>query len=175
MKTVPQVDTLALAPVGVPHADILVTDVQGHRTCALQVKSRSGVSADGGWHMGAKHERLDAAGLFYVFVDFGASLAAAPSCFILPAARVAEVIRRSHQMWLEQPGRGGRARRDGTLRRFLPDYSRVGLDIGCGADWLESWRDAWRLLSPASMPHAPETEATAASSAPSAQQGRAAL
>ena len=41
----------ALAPVGVPNADIIVTDDLGDRLCAIQVKSRRDIGADGGWHM----------------------------------------------------------------------------------------------------------------------------
>ena len=46
----------ALAPTGVPNADIVVTNMEGSRLCSIQVKSRRGVGADGGWHMSKKHE-----------------------------------------------------------------------------------------------------------------------
>ena len=60
----------ALAPVGVPNCDIVVTDDIGDRLCAIQVKSRNSTGTDGGWHMGKKHEGLTAPTLFYCFVDF---------------------------------------------------------------------------------------------------------
>jgi hypothetical protein len=47
----------ALAPHGVPTADIIVTDVEGARQCSIQVKSRQG-GIDGGWRMSAKNERI---------------------------------------------------------------------------------------------------------------------
>jgi hypothetical protein len=39
----------ALAPAGVPIADIVVTNKNATRQCAIQVKTRRGVGADGGW------------------------------------------------------------------------------------------------------------------------------
>ncbi|HEY8065135.1 MAG TPA: hypothetical protein VIF40_10480, partial [Methylosinus sp.] len=48
----------ALAPQGVPNADIVVTDVEGARLCSIQVKTRRDIGSDGGWHMKAKHEDI---------------------------------------------------------------------------------------------------------------------
>ena len=39
----------ALAPMGVPNADIVVTDMDGSRLCSIQVKTRRGIRANGGW------------------------------------------------------------------------------------------------------------------------------
>lgn len=46
----------ALAPVGVPNTDIVVTDDIGDRLCAIQVKTRVDKDSDGGWHMSEKHD-----------------------------------------------------------------------------------------------------------------------
>jgi hypothetical protein len=54
----------ALAPVGVPTADIIVTDDIGDWACAIQVKTRRQIGSDGGWHMKAKHEDFRGASLF---------------------------------------------------------------------------------------------------------------
>jgi hypothetical protein len=64
-----------LAPVGVPNADIVVTDIEGSKMCSIQVKSRRDIGADGGWHMKEKHESIISERLFYCFVDFGKTLA----------------------------------------------------------------------------------------------------
>ena len=48
----------ALAPHGVPKADILVTDDNGERHCTIQVKTRRDRGSDGGWHMNVKHEEF---------------------------------------------------------------------------------------------------------------------
>ena len=46
----------ALAPQGVPNADIVVTNIEGSRLCSIQVKTRRDIGSDGGWHMNEKHE-----------------------------------------------------------------------------------------------------------------------
>lgn len=137
----------ALAPVGVPNCDIVVTDEIGDKLCAIQVKTRVDKGSDGGWHMSRKHESIASPGLFYAFLDFGRTLTEQPSCFIVPSAIVAQTVARSHQTWLSQPGKRGQERKDGELRRFMPDYTKVGLDIGCGPGWLEPYRDAWERLT----------------------------
>lgn len=137
----------ALAPVGVPNADIVVTDELGDRLCALQVKSRVDKGRDGGWHMRAKHEHIRSPFLYYVFVDFGTGLENHPTCFIIPSETVAEVLRASHALWLSTPGQRGQARRDGDLRRLLPDYDRVGLAIGRGAEWMTPYRENWTSIA----------------------------
>jgi len=136
----------ALAPAGVPNADIVVTDEIGARLCAVQVKTRVEKGTDGGWHMSKKHEAIQSDTLFYAFVDFGSSLTDPPCCFIVPSAKVAEVIQTSHQVWLITPGKGGQQRRDTEFRRFLPDYDRMGLRFGCGSGWLEQYRESWANL-----------------------------
>ena len=61
----------ALAPDGAPNMDILVTDENNDRLCAIQVKTRRDIGSDRGWHMKPKHESATAPDLFYVFVDVG--------------------------------------------------------------------------------------------------------
>ena len=137
----------ALAPVGVPNCDIIVTDDIGDRIFAIQVKTRVDKGSDGGWHMGKKHERIVSATLFYVFVDFGKSLNDPPVCHLVPSAVVADVIGRSHKSWLAAPGKRGQQRKDSAVRRFLPDYDRMGIEIGCGHGWLDRYRENWDALT----------------------------
>lgn len=139
----------ALAPVGVPNSDIIVSDDIGDRLCAIQVKTRVEKGADGGWHMSRKHESISSPGLFYAFLDFGKTLTAPPVCYIVPSAVVADVLRRSHATWLASPGKRGRERKDSDMRRFMPDYTRVGLEIGAGPGWLEPYLEAWGTLTKA--------------------------
>ncbi|CAI9400084.1 hypothetical protein ANOBCDAF_00411 [Pleomorphomonas sp. T1.2MG-36] len=137
----------ALAPVGVPNCDIVVTDDIGDRLCAVQVKTRIDKGSDGGWHMSKKHESISSPRLFYSFLDFGISLTSPPACFVVPSEVVADVIKRSHQAWLKAPGAKGQERNDTDFRRFLPDFERKGLMIGCGPGWLEPYREAWGILA----------------------------
>src|SRR4051812_21270060 len=112
----------ALAPTGVPNADIVVTDKLGDRLCAVQVKVRRDLGSDGGWHMGQKHEALTSPNLFYCFVDFGRSLMDPPKTWIVPSAAVAHSLRDTHQNWLSTPGAKGQQRNDSSFRRFMPAY-----------------------------------------------------
>ena len=54
----------ALAPAGVPDADIIVSNRLGSSLAAVQVKARRHVGS-GGWVLKAKHERIKRALLFY--------------------------------------------------------------------------------------------------------------
>lgn len=136
-----------LAPVGVPNADIVVTDVEGSKMCSIQVKTRREIGADGGWHMKEKHESIVAERLYYCFVDFGRSLDDRPKIYLMPSAVVSKVLRDSHQKWLLTPGAKGQSRKDGSLRRLVPDYSKTfGTDNPYPAGWLDQYRNAWSLL-----------------------------
>lgn len=124
----------ALAPAGVPNCDIVVTDDIGDRLCAVQVKTRLGKGADRGWHMSKKHEALASPSLFYCFVDFGTVTGETPFTYVVPAPVVARCLGENHQAWLAKPGAKGQPHKDNDMRRFLPDYSNLGLgdyDDGC--------------------------------------------
>jgi hypothetical protein len=136
----------ALAPPGVPNADIVVTDQVGERLCAVQVKSRVAKGRDGGWHMKSKHENIQSPTLFYAFVDFGEDVTSHPITFVVPSATVASVLARAHKLWLDTPGKKGKPHQDGEMRRFLPVYDRQNLNIGCGPGWLERYRENWQQL-----------------------------
>lgn len=139
----------ALAPAGVPNADIIVTNEIGDRLCAIQVKTRREKGSDGGWHMKQKHETIRSPSLFYAFVDFGKDLSSPPVCFIVPSPIVAHVIATSHQTWLAQPGKSGQQRNDVDFRRFLPDYDRKGVSFGYGPGWLEPYCENWSAIGAA--------------------------
>jgi hypothetical protein len=136
----------ALAPAGVPNADIVVTDKLGSRLCAVQVKVRRERGSDGGWHMGQKHETIISPNLFYCFVDFGSEITDQPKCWIVPSNIVAHVVAASHESWLAAPGKGGRKHSDMKMRRFLPSYEKLGLGDDYRLGWLDQYRDRWDLL-----------------------------
>jgi hypothetical protein len=154
----------ALAPRGVPHTDIVVTDINGHRLCAIQVKTRRAIGADGGWHMSEKHEAIFGEKLFYCFVDFGQAIDDPAHLFIVPSLLVADVIKTSHTRWKNTPGRNGKVRSpDSKLRRFLPDYSHI---FACADNpykqgWLDKYKNAWHLLQLEPVREAPSAEGDA--------------
>jgi hypothetical protein len=129
----------AQSPAGVRDADILVfSDLGVGRR--VQVKTRT-YGADGGWHMGLKHEGMRDSGLVYAFVDMEPE---PPVVYLVPSDVVADVVSRSHLAWLAAPGKGGRVRRDHDLRRLRPEYP---FDVaGFEGRWLEPYRDRWDLV-----------------------------
>lgn len=97
--------------------------------------------------MKAKHEDIRGAGLFYVFLSLPNEVGALPDAFVVPSAVVADVLHNSHQTWLARPGRNGQPYKAGEMRRFLSDYSHLGLAETYGPAWLEAYREAWDQLS----------------------------
>lgn len=136
----------AMAPAGVPNVDIVVTDPKGEQLCAIQVKTRVHKKGDRGWHMGKKHEGITAPHLVYIFVDFGVEDQVPPLIYVVPSEVVADALKVSHATWLSQPGKGGRRRKDSDMRRFLPDYESLGLQIGRSQGWLDPYSSAFHLL-----------------------------
>lgn len=140
----------ALAPKGVPNTDIVITDVNGSRLFAVQVKSRLEKGRDKGWHMKKKHEQIVSDFLFYCLVDFGSGLGSAPTTFVVPSKIIAEVLATTYQNWFFTPGKNGQQHNDTEMRRLVPDYS-VYLKNGpgkYGQGWLEPYREAWHLFKP---------------------------
>jgi hypothetical protein len=136
----------ALAPVGVPNCDIVVTDDIGDRLCAIQVKTRRDLGSDGGWHMSQKHERLVSPTLFYTFVNFRNGPDELPTCLVVPSEIVAGTLATAHQLWLGQPGAKGQQRNDSGFRRFLPCYAKTGYAERTKG-WLDPYLNAWELLT----------------------------
>ena len=136
----------ALAPAGVPDADIIVSDRIGSKLFAVQVKTRSHKGADGGWHMRAKHETISRDSLFYCFISFKANLNDSPDCWVIPSTVVANVLTESHASWLKRPGRNGVAPNDHDMRRFIPDGVNLNVrDYPQG--WCDQYRENWLQIS----------------------------
>ena len=134
--------------------DILVTDENNEKLCAIQVKTRRDIGSDKGWHMKPKHENMVADDLFYVFVDVGRQPSDPTVSYVLPSSVVAGCIRDSHRVWLDTPGKGGRPHKDSNVRRLLPDYSNIKPNTEAGRKtmdqyrfgWLEPYRENWSIL-----------------------------
>lgn len=137
----------ALAPAGVPDADIIVSDRLGTTLAAIQVKARRDIGSDGGWHMKSKHETIVRDLLFYCFVDFGKTLEDIPRCWVLPSKVVAEALKEIHQGWFMNPGRAGHVRQPTDMRRFLPDATKRGV-LKYKLGWLDPYKEAWGIIDP---------------------------
>ena len=138
----------ALAPAGVPDADIIVSNSLGSSLAAVQVKARRNVGK-GGWVLKAKHEKIKRPLLFYAFVDFGKGMNAMPRCWIVPSAAVADAVTESHAAWLKMPGKGGQEHQDTEMRSLMFDYSHQGIPHR-GPGWLDPYQDAWDAIGAAS-------------------------
>ena len=144
----------ALAPDGAPNMDILVTDANSKKLCAIQVKTRRDIGNDKGWHMKPRSETMISEDLFYVFVDIGKQPSDPTTTYILPSTVVADCIRLCHQVWLDTPGKRGRPHKDSNVRRLLPDYSFIKPITEKGktiinpyrSGWLERYRENWSIL-----------------------------
>ena len=133
----------ALAPDGAPNMDILVTDENSQRLCAIQVKTRRDIGYDKGWHMKPKHEEMIVDDLFYVFVDVGKQPSDQTTCYILPSKVVADCIRLCHHVWLDTPGRGGHVHKDSNVRRLRPDHSSIRPITKDGKAIIDQYRSGW--------------------------------
>jgi hypothetical protein len=137
----------ALAPAGVPNADIVVTNRDGSRLCAIQVKTRRGIGRDKGWHMREKHENELGERHFYCFVDLEVGSGSAPDVYVIPNAVVAKVLKATHEHWFKNPGKKGQPHRPTRLRRLMPDFVvRDGPSSSYKAGWMSPYRRAWNLL-----------------------------
>ena len=134
--------------------DILVTDENSQRLCAIQVKTRRVIGGDKGWHMNPRHGKLVVDDLFYVLVDVGKQPLDPTTGYVWPSKVVADCIRLCHQVWLDTPGRGGRPHKDSNVRRLRPDHSFIKPISKDGraivdryrSGWLAPYRDNWSIL-----------------------------
>ena len=132
----------AQAPRGTRKADILVNHLDGKAPCLIQVKTRSGKGADGGWHMKAKHEDIKDKDMFYCFVGLGE---ADSDIYIIPAAKVAKVVRDSHATWLKTPGAKGQKHNDTDMRRIK---NRYNMKISSAPEgWMDKYLEQWNQLN----------------------------
>lgn len=130
----------ALAPRNAPTVDLLVLHDDETASASIQVKTRTS-GKDKGWHMHEKHEHIKGARLFYAFVDMEPDV---PAVYLVPSAVVADVVRRSHEIWLKTPGKKGQQHNPTPLRRINPAYQCPV--PGLASDWLEQYREAWDQL-----------------------------
>ena len=131
----------APAPRGTRKVDVLVNHLDGKTPCLIQVKTRTGVDADQGWHMRAKHEDMKDADMFYCFVALGDIQS---DVYVIPAKQVSEVVTESHATWLSIPGAKGQKRNDSDMRRIKNDY---GMNLrSAPAGWMDKYLEKWDLL-----------------------------
>jgi hypothetical protein len=131
----------AQAPRGVRKADILVNHLDGKAPCLVQVKTRSGSGSFGAWPMKAKHEEITDKDLFYCFVDLSDEH---PFVYVVPAEVVATVVKESHSVWLQTPGKQGQQHSDTEMRQIKLN---PGQNLKSAPDgWMDKYLENWELL-----------------------------
>jgi hypothetical protein len=137
---------VGLAPENTRAVDIVAMSEDGKRNFQIQVKTMTkGRSSDQGWYMHPKHEEIRTSNLFYVFVALPQEWTDKdqPETFIIPSAKVAEVLKQSHKEWLATPGAKGQKHNDSNVRRLLPKYKH---SQAIPSDWMEEYRNNWSVL-----------------------------
>ncbi|WP_428058698.1 hypothetical protein [Candidatus Avelusimicrobium faecicola] len=135
-----------LAPENSKDIDILAIYPNCDSPIRIQVKTRTeGNSPDNGWMMSQKHEEICDKDLFYVFVTLPEKWTdeCQPKTYIMPAEKVAQILKKTHQDWLKTPGQRGQPHQDTNMRRIKPIYNESP-DIP--SNWLEQYKDKWELL-----------------------------
>ncbi len=139
-----------LAPANAPNSDIIVTNIEGTKAAAVQVKTRRPLGVGDDWVMKKKHESLEGERMFYCFVDLKEDQTQTPDVYIIPSKTVAEILRETHKAWLSVPGKGGKARNDHDMRRLGPDYSKSNMTDELrkryGNGWMEKYKENWSIL-----------------------------
>ena len=107
--------------------DIIATNERGKKTVNIQVKTKSPGKKE--WILSEKNEQIRDKNIFYVFVSLKEGKER-PDYHIVPSARVATTLRKSHRDWLKQPGRHGQKRRDSNLRKWSDEEG----------EYLEQWK-----------------------------------
>ena len=124
------------APRGTRKVDILVNFLDTDKSCLIQVKTRSTVGGDLGWHMAKKHEEIKDQDLFYSFVDLSVEPA---KVYVIPALVVATMVKDSHQLWLDTPGQKGQKHKPTDMRRISPKVNLEHVPDNWMDEYLENW------------------------------------
>jgi hypothetical protein len=92
--------------------------------------------------MGEKHEEVKDKDLFYCFVALDG---ADTSVYVVPSAKVAKIIKDSHDTWLRTPGAKGQKHNDSKMRFIKSEYR---LKIKSAPDgWMDEYLEAWELIT----------------------------
>jgi len=145
-----------LAPQNTEDFDVIVMTKSGELLFPVQVKT----STHKNWMLSEKHER-PIKNLIYIFIRFSKDLMNS-EMYILDSAKVAQVTKKSHEIWLKLPSLNGAPHKSTVIRNLIMDHSVLTSRITSpekyltknelrfikthSADWLEPYRDNWNLF-----------------------------
>lgn len=107
--------TVAVPMSNVKDFDILAIDRSTYKQFAIQVKTTR--SRQKKWALSKKNEDLQGDNIIYFFVSLNEM--DVPAYHIVPSKIVAETIKKTHQEWLNKPGRNGQPHNDTPIRNFF--------------------------------------------------------
>ena len=107
--------TVAIPMSNVKDFDILAIDRSTYKQFAIQVKTTGYRQKK--WTLSKKSENLQGENIIYFFVSLNEL--DVPEYHIVPSKIVAEIVKRSHQKWLNTPGRQGQPHNDNNIRNFF--------------------------------------------------------
>ena len=112
-----------------PTTDVLCTRPDGGGFVHVQVKTfrKGGRSCSVGMKAEINHGRR----FFWVLVGIPHKGGEAPVFYVIPCNKMANHVKKCHQLWLEAPGRNGQAHKDNPIRSV-----RIN----------QKHRDGWRIV-----------------------------
>jgi hypothetical protein len=129
----------APAPRGVRKVDVLINHLDGKSSCLIQVKTINGLNPNSGWPMEPKHEDIKDKDLFYCFVAIKGK---ENLIYVIPAIKVAKVLKDSHETWVRTPGSKGQKHKQTTNRRFIKN--KYGIKVKSAPEgWMDKYLEAW--------------------------------
>jgi len=116
--------------------DILVSDSDGKKPIAIQVKATQGKHSPRAWMLSEKAEGIKSDSLFYVFVNLDeVKKGKLPEFFVVPSKDVSKYAKMGHADWLKRRGKMGKKHRENPIRMFrdregkyLNRWDLLGLD-----------------------------------------------
>lgn len=106
--------TVAVPMSNTKDFDILAIDRETYKQFAIQVKTTGYKQKV--WTLSAKNEDLVGDSIIYFFVSLNEL--DVPEYHIVPSSIVAKTVRKSHQEWLNTPGKKGQKHNDNPMRKF---------------------------------------------------------
>ena len=94
--------------------DILSINRESYKQLAIQVKTTRYKQKV--WSLGVKNENIVGDNIMYIFVSLNEL--DIPEYHIVPSKVVSETVKKSHQEWLNTPGKRGQKHNDNPMRKF---------------------------------------------------------
>jgi len=134
-------DLVAVVTMGnTPNTDILCSNTEGTKFVHIQVKTY--VPGNRTVTVGVKAEKNFGKNFIWVLAGIPKPKSNAEfEYYIIPSAEMSKNVSKAHSLWLSEPGKDGRNRKDGSVRTVhLPPHSSY-------SGWkIDSYKNKWDLI-----------------------------